>query len=567
MHVLLLLVPLFAAVGAAQRPTPATESDPAYREVSDAYKLDLQVYDQARLDAARGKGERPTQHPAIRFWPRMEDAASRGSARARQWMCENLVDGVSDPALRLGVLEAQIQALLTCCAGDTTLIVVPRILRVQAATFGVDTSMRHLDSIATTATNPEVQARALLETALLTADYGKSADPARRARATEIETTVVTAFPTTKAARDAAELMLVALQSDFCSGMTDWLTTAESALAAGPRPTELPVSPVVTLQPRFEVLAHTGLPTAKSWVEDLYPRFLQLSKLAPDLALSGLARDLGRHYSVRHPQWGSIRMRLFGLALRLHGGEPPWLRSVIGLVDSEAPALAALAPLPFTAAVLDLARGSEARSMALWIEAGTRISEGSEAEFERALVALDAIVERHADMSGLVPKARDLAARVRAVMPGSPLPDSRAAEWALKDIDDLEVVLSGYRGKVLLIDVFEMSDEGTPGKVPARRALIDGLAGKPFELVGLCTSRSALANARKTFGELGITWRVGLLQTMSHPYLDTLFARRRPTACLLVDADGVIRARNRPFAEMAALAVELTAAREQALKR
>lgn len=571
MNVLLLLVPLCASVGPIQQSQPtsvaATESDATFRDIESAYKLELQAYDQARLDSARGKGERPARHPAIAYWPRMEDLANLGSPRARQWMCENLLDGVTDPASRLRVLEAQIEALLTCCAGDPALLAVPRILRTQAANFGVETSTRHLDRIASDATNPEVQARALLESAYLIDDRGNASDPAKRARGAELETNVVTAFPTTRAAREAAELLSVELQQEFLDGMVDWLTKVEAGLAAGSPPAEWPVVPVVTFAPRFEVLARTGFPSTKAWVEDLYQRFRQVSKLSPDLMASGLARDLARHYSTRHPVWGPTRMRLFAVALRAHGGEPAWLKGVIDFVAAEAPDIHPLGVLPFTTAILDLAKSSEARAMALWLDAHSRLADGSEAEFARALVALDAIGERHADMTGLVPKAAELARRVRAVMPGSPVPDSRTTEWGLKDTDDLDLVLSGYRGKVVLIDVFDMADRGTAHMVAERRELVASLAGKPFDVVGLCTTRSTLAGARKTFADLGITWRIGLLQSKVHPYPETLFARRLPIASVLVDADGVIRARNRPFPEMAKLATELTLAREQAAKR
>jgi len=570
MNLLLFLVPLCASVsGTAQQsaPSSATESDAAFRDLESAYKLELQAYDQARLDAARGKGERPARHPAIAYWPRMEEAAKGGSARARQWMCENLLDGVTDPAARLGVLETQIQALLACCAGDPALLPVPRILRTQAPNFGTETSMRHLDRIAVEATNPEVQARALLESAYLTDDRGNSPDPAKRARGAELEAAVVTAFPTTRAAREAAELLSVALQQEFLDGMRDWLTKVEAALAAGSPVAEWPAVPLTALAPRFELLSLTGFQPAKLWIQDLYPRFVQVSKLTPDLMASGLARDLAGHYSPRHPEWGPVRMRLFAVALRAHGGEAPWLRGAIDVVGAEVPEIHPLGVLPFTTAILDLAKSSEARSMALWIEAQSRLAEGSEAEFARALAALDTIRERHADMTGLVPKAASLAERVRAVMPGSPLPDSRTAEWALKDADDLELVLSGYRGKVLLIDVFDLGHKSTPDMVAERRELLASLAGKPFEVVGLCSTRLTLPVARKSFAEAGITWRIGLLQTRVHPYPDMLFARRLPTASVLVDADGVIRARNRPFAEMAQLATELTLAREKAAKR
>src|SRR5690606_11056077 len=126
-----------------------------------------QSYDQARVDAARGRGPAPTTHPAATFWPRMEAVARDGSVRARQWMCENLGEGVTDPTRRLAVLERELDHLLACCAGDTALLGAVTALKTQVGVFGLEPSLRHLDRIAVGATNPEVQARAMLEAALL----------------------------------------------------------------------------------------------------------------------------------------------------------------------------------------------------------------------------------------------------------------------------------------------------------------------------------------------------------------------------------------------------------------
>ena len=133
----------------------------------------------------------------------------------------------------------------------------------------------------------------------------------------------------------------------------------------------------------------------------------------------------------------------------------------------------------------------------------------------------------------------------------------------MKDSDDLELALSGYRGRVLLVDVFDVYDSTFPDLVGERIALHDRLAGRPFDLVGLCASRSTLPGARSAFEKLGITWRCGLPQGMGHPYIVSLFASSKPPTTILVDAQGVIRARGRPFAEMARLAEELTADAER----
>jgi len=561
---LLVPVPAQGPARAQRGAVPATTDDPAFAEVEARYKSDLQIYDQARVDAAGGHGVAPTSHPATQIWPRMEALAQKGSVRARQWLCEHLAEGVTDPARRLAVLERELDALLACCAESTALFAPITALKTQSAVFGADKSLHHLDRIADGSTNPEVQARALLEQALLVSDRGRNTDVALRARAVELQQSVVLAFPATRAGRDAAEMLNIDVQRDFVQAMTAWLDTAAELHTAGRPLTEWPPNPLHAFRARFEPLAATQFLAAKSWVESLYPGFVQAEKLGPELALSSLSRDLGRYYPLRDPSWGRIRMRLLGLAVRVSGGEAPWILGSVNATAGDATELVALAPLPFTRAVIELSPSPEARAQAYWIEAQTRLIEGSESEFLLALEALDAIVQKHKDMVGLVEKAAALASDVRAVMPGAPLPDSRTSEWALKDLEDLELVLSGYRGRVLVIDVFDAFDSEFGALAPERAQLAASLAGRPFDLVGLCRSRTTIATARATFEKLGVTWRTGLLQGSSHPYLLTLFARRVPTATILVDAQGVIRARNRPFAELARLASDLTAEAERA---
>ncbi len=560
---LCLLEPVQAPARAQRGAARVTLDDPAFAEVEAAYKTELQVYDQARVEAARGRGVAPTTHPAAVVWPRMEAVAQKGSVRARQWLCENLVDGVADPARRLAVLERELDALLACCANDVALLGPITALKLQAEVFGLDKSLQHLDRIADGSTNPEVQARALFEQAFLVSERGRTTDPAKQARALELQQAVVLAFPATRAGKEAAEVLNTTAQRDLVQALNAWLDLASEAQAAGRPATEWPANPLHAFRTRFEPLAATQLLAAKSWMENLYPGFVQAEKLGPELALSTLSRDLGRHYPVRDPNWARIRMRLLALAVRASGGDAPWILGAVNAAAAEVAELVALAPLPFTQAVLDLSKHSESRAQARWIEAQTRILEGSEDEFVRALAALDAIVAKHKDMTGLVEKAAARAAALRLVMPGSPLPDSRTSEWALKDVEDLEVVLSGYRGRVLMIDVFDAFDTEYGALAPERAQLKTSLAGRPFDLVGLCTSRTTIATARTAFEKLGVTWRCGLLQGASHPYLATLFARRLPTATILVDAEGVIRARNRPFAELARLAADLTAEAER----
>jgi hypothetical protein len=299
-------------------------------------------------------------------------------------------------------------------------------------------------------------------------------------------------------------------------------------------------------------------------MERLYPSLVQAEKLAPGPGLDSQVRDLGVYYAPRDPDWARIRMKMLALGVRVGGGDAPWIRGAAAATTKEVNDLAPLSPLPFTQAVLELTTASEPRAQALWIEAQTRIEERSEDQLLRALEALDAIVKEHPDMSGLAEKAAEQADALRSAMPGALLPDSRTTLYAIRDAEDQELVLSGYRGRVVLIDVFDSQNTSFAEFLPERIALHQRLAQRPFAIVGLCTSRVTLPQAREMFDQLGIAWRSGMLQGTTHPYLGTLFAESLPPTTILVDAQGVIRARGRPFAEMARLAEELTAAVERA---
>jgi hypothetical protein len=263
-------------------------------------------------------------------------------------------------------------------------------------------------------------------------------------------------------------------------------------------------------------------------------------------------RDLGTQYPLINKEWAEVRMRMLALVVREFpddGWVPGALENVAG--DLKLRKMAPLAALPVSEAVMarvEVARA--ARGVASWIEAETRCAEGSEAQFALALAALDRIAAAPGDLIGLEQQAAERANTLRRVMPGAPLPDSRTAEWALKDADEQELVLTGYKGRVLLIDVFDVQDEGWLALVPSRRALRSEMAGKPFELVGLCATRLSKQVFEKTLSEASIDWRCGALMGWQHPYVTTLMAIHRPATTILVDADGQIRARDRSWDEM-----------------
>jgi len=568
-----MIAPLLVALLLAALPEPsqrprkpgaegaqATKPDPAFEAVDGAYQSAKITFDQQRLEAGRGRGPAPEGHPARTFWSRMEEVASAGSSRARRWLCENVEFGVVDPTQRGAVLETQLEALLTCCPDDTALFGVIHGARGQSAEIGVERSRALLERIVEKSTAPEIQARALVEEAFVVSERGRTQDPAKIAAARELRLQAVLAFPRTKAAIEAADALLPAVQASFLEAERAWVEQASELQTKGRPAAEWPAQPMHAFRGQFEPLALAGHHAAKKWIELLHPAYVQSEKLGPGLAISALVRDLGAQYPLSNPEWSDVRMRMLALVLREFPADA-WVPGALGFVteDLKQRKMAPLLALPVAQAVQERSDSVELRAIAAWIEAETRCAEGSEAQFDQALAALDRIQAAPGGLIGLEQQAAERAAAIRRVMPGSPLPDSRTSEWAVKDGDEQELVMAGYRGRVILIDVFDVQDAEWVALVPSRRELQRELEGKPFDLVGLCSTRLSKSVWDKTLASASIDWRCGALQGWQHPYVTMLMAIHRPSTTILVDADGVIRARDRSWDEMARLARELVA--------
>jgi hypothetical protein len=162
-------------------------------------------------------------------------------------------------------------------------------------------------------------------------------------------------------------------------------------------------------------------------------------------------------------------------------------------------------------------------------------------------------------------RARESAAALRRALPGQPLPDLRSEEWTPRDAENQELSLAGYRGRVLMLDAFDGETAEYAALVPLRRALRDRLKGRPFDLVGLCSRPTTIRAWSESARRLGVDWRIGLLQGAANPVYWQLQIRR-PISTILVDAQGVIRARDLAWEELVRRAEELVAEAESGAK-
>jgi len=93
--------------------------------------------------------------------------------------------------------------------------------------------------------------------------------------------------------------------------------------------------------------------------------------------------------------------------------------------------------------------------------------------------------------------------------------------------------------------------------VAARASLLRELEGKPFSITGVNVDSLQPEAYRERAKSAGITWR-GSLSNFTDPFVERWEVRVYPTT-ILIDKQGIIRARNLPWPEMAALARKLAA--------
>ncbi len=563
--VLCLLLPCAWALRSAPSPTAqaAAQADAGFEALQGAYASAMVTYDQQRVAAGRGEAPPPSVHPARTFWPRFEALARGGSALAKGWLCENVRDAVDVPPERARVLRTWLEDLLACCADHEALSAAVTGLNLVAEDLGLDAAADLAERIGAVSTVPEIRGRAILLQASLVTHKGRADDPERAAAADELRRSVVYAFAGTKVAKEAAALLHPAVQRQLRDAQRAWVDRARALQAAGRTAADWPPQPIHDAYLALLPLAGAGHVEAKGWCEKFHPAFLQAERQGPAFAAAWLTGEYGQVFSPYDSDWTSIRLDLFELALR-ESPAAPWVRTTLRDLMSQIPSIDPLRPLPLMATVLELSGDAEARVTALWCSAETRRLEGSEQQWAQALAEYGRIEREFPEWTRFVADAQLRRAALHAVMPGQPLPQTRHVEPPLRDSEQLDLNLEGYRGRVLMIDLFRLPSREYDERAESRRTLLAAMEGQPFVLVGLCTNAVAPHVWNTESKRLGITWRTGLLHS-NHPYAAALQPRRSGTT-ILVDAEGVIRARDRDWDEMVRLARELCAQTAAAAK-
>jgi hypothetical protein len=520
----------------------------AWESLQNEYKSYFKDYNDKRVRAARLGEPGPQVHPAREYYARFEALATGGTKPARVWLIENLRNVFDDAAERGKRARELFAALVHDKPDDDTAL--RGLLAFQSCLdeAGQEAGLALVDELGKTCADREVQARCIVVRARMISEKGRTKDPEKRAIALELQRSVVASYPETKAAVETAGVLVPAVEEAFLANERAWVARVLELQAAGEPPESWPPQPMHDSQLSFLPLAQVGESQAKRFAEDFYPRYKQAESLGRGASLAWLVRELATVYGARSPEWNDVRVRMLCI-LFAQFPDAPFAIEAIEKLGGDIEWMAGGTPTPALELALAKFKNPEARANALFSLAMTQRRGTDERSYLAAIASFERFVAEFKNDARFTEATRSIS-DLKRVMPGAPAPDLRR-----KDADGLEVVLSGFRPKVVLLDFWQL-DDAFHEQVKDRLAITEHFKDRPFTIVGVNVDRITPVLYHKLAGELGVTWRSIMLYQNSSPILDEWQVRHFPSA-VLIDSDGVIRARDLPWPKMQELADKL----------
>lgn len=498
-------------------------------------------------------------HPARSYFTRARAIAERGDPGALIWVIENLAAALPDPAQATRDGLWAFEQLLAQKSTDTVMLAALARVQRQVDALGESTSTALAQFVEEKSGSVEVKAQALWLVAWVRTDRGQTKDPVRKSEATEIFRTILVQYPDTAASQTAAQALLTDVNEQFFAAEAEWLSAVEAAQAAGKPHTEWPTQPIEDFHVHFKALADAGNDVAKRWIDYVYSAHLRLAR-TPDwsLGMKEIAESFGTVYPKAAKPAMELLVRFLGVLYR-EFPSATWVMPSLYELNAKAEYV----PGERTEAILDglvqQSESAEIRALALWVRGEIASSRGDVANDERAL-ALFTRAYTEFPGTGAAEPARKAHDRLKQVMPGSP-----AQVTVENDLAGREMKLADFRGHVVLLDFFLIKDENCLALAPRRGELAKKMAGRPFVLVGGAIGTNAPRRIQEHMAKFGADFRAFLLQSSTHSIVKNWKVRGFPTT-FLIDADGIIRARDLDWDEMVSLAEFYVAEAEKKAK-
>ncbi|MFN0242512.1 MAG: TlpA disulfide reductase family protein [Planctomycetota bacterium] len=542
----------------APRPFVAIAQE-SWGTLSEEYAAALRNYTDRKSRSPSADEKTLGPHPARSYFTRARAIAERGDAGALIWVIENLAAALPDRAQATREGLWAFEQLFAQKATDAVMLAALSRVQRQVDALGESTSLALAQFVEEKSASMEVQAQALWLAAWVRTERGQTKDVARKAEAAELFRTILVQYPHTSASQTAAQALLSDVNEQFLVAEAEWLSAVEAAQAAGKPHTEWPEQPIEDFHAHFKALADAGNDVAKRWIDYVYSAHLRLAR-TPDWSLG--MQEIAESFGSVYPKAAKPAMEVL---VRFHGVLYHEFPSATWVIPSlyELNAKAEHMPGERTEAVLDglvqRSENPEIRALALWVRGEIASTRGDVANDERALALFTRAYTEFPSTAAAEP-ARKAHDRLKQVVPGSP-----AQVTVENDLSGREMKLADFRGQVVLLDFFLIKDENCLALAPRRGDLAKKLAGRPFVVVGGAIGTNAPRRIQEHMAKFGTEFRAFLLQSSTHSIVKNWKVRGFPTT-FLIDANGIIRARDLEWDEMVSLAEFYVAEAEQKVK-
>jgi peroxiredoxin len=559
---LALALALVAGAGAAQDPASKPPEappdanrpqvpapDPEYDALRLKYSAAVRDYDDARIrrDRSPTPGEE-IPHPSKRFLKEFQALGEKGSGPALAWIVENVRFIADAPAERLKLAQETLPKLLASEVDDAAMLKALEGLRPLHKDLG-DALFTMATEVVAKGRSDEVIAQGKLLQAWARSEGDTTTDPKRWEDVTEIYRELIYTLPKTRAALRASDLMLRPVEQSFYDRERKWVDTLLELQAQGKAPEEWPRQPMHDLLADYEPIANAGHKTAQRFVNNLYPAYAQVERQGPGIANAWLVQKLGEFYADGADGiWNRIRMDLLTVLFRQYPTER-WV------LDAMRKLLPQTETLPFDnleramQPLLEKNTDPRVRAAALFSMAQALKARGDQRSYARAIELFTRVRDEYPD-DVLRQPAEGGRAELEAVMPGHP-----AVPTKLKDAEGLPLDLADYKGRAVMLEFWSFESPPYTEAIPARAALHEKYQGRPFALIGINLDNRQSGPFHALAAKHGVRWRCA--STYSTNSLLSQWAIRCRPSTILIDKDGIIRARDLPWAEMTALAEEL----------
>lgn len=553
----IVLVLVSGAVAAQDPATPAQPTIPIVRPVDpefDAlmlrYGAAIRDYDDVRIRMTRDRSKAPEPaHPAQRFLKDYQALAARDSGGAQGWILANLRFVVDEPAERLRLAREVFPMLLAKHVDEEAAARAIEGLRLVREDLGDDVVFEMATAIAEKTVVDEVRGQAKLLQAWARTQGDATKDPARWEEANEIYRDILYTIPKTVAGRQVSGILYRPLQEDFFARERKWVDELLDLQAQGKSPDVWPRQPMHDLLAEFQIIANAGHNSAQLFVNHLYPEYEMVERQGPGLACSWLVNKFGQYYSDGlGGGWNSLRADLLVVIYRQFPTER-WV------LDSLGKLLGQVEGLPFDRielamqALLEKSQDPRVRAAALFSMAQSVKSRGDQRSYELAIEYYTRVRDEY-PKDALRQAAEGGRAELAPVMPGQPAPPIQ-----LLDAEGLPLALANYKGRVVMLEFWSFNWPPVLAGIPARAELDLKYRGRPFSLLGINTDNRKSAPFHDLAAKHGVRWRCASTYSTNSILVDWA-VRCQPTT-ILIDKDGIIRARDLPWAEMTALTEEL----------